>query len=91
MTVVIATAFSGVAANNSENSAAIAFTVIMLAGIFQILFRVMRFGKYTTLMPYTVISGFMFGVGVIIVLLQIEPFLDWSFSKRTSEKLLFYI
>ncbi len=43
----------------------------MLAGIFQILFRVIRLGKYITLMPYTVISGFMSGVGVIIVLLQL--------------------
>ena len=74
MTVVVATVFSGLA-NTSENGMAAAFTVIMLGGIFQILFGVMRLGKYITLMPYTVISGFMSGIGLIIILLQIGPFL----------------
>ena len=74
MTVVIATVFSSLA-TNGENGMAAAFTVIMLGGIFQIAFGVMRLGKYITLMPYTVISGFMSGIGVIIILLQIGPFL----------------
>ena len=55
---------------DAYNAAAIALTAIMLAGIFQILFIVMRLGN-TTLMSYTVISGFVSGVGVIIVLLQL--------------------
>lgn len=75
MTVVMGTVFAGVAANNSENGMAIAFTIIMLGGILQILFGLMRLGKYITLMPYTVISGFMSGVGVIIILIQVAPFL----------------
>ncbi len=74
MTVVIATVFSSLA-NNGENGMAAAFTVIMLGGLFQIAFGVMRLGKYITLMPYTVISGFMSGIGLIIILLQIGPFL----------------
>ena len=75
MTVVVATVFSGVAAKAPETGVAIAFTVIMLGGIFQIIFGVIRLGKYITLMPYTVISGFMSGIGAIIILLQIGPFL----------------
>ncbi len=75
MTVVVATVFSGVAAKAPETGVAIAFTVIMLGGIFQILFGMIRLGKYITLMPYTVISGFMSGIGAIIILLQIGPFL----------------
>ena len=74
MTVVIATVFSTEIARDPENGAAIAFTVIILSGIFQILFGVLRLGKYITLMPYTVISGFMSGIGVIIILLQFGPF-----------------
>jgi len=85
MTVVIATVFSGVAAGNSENSTAIAFTIIILAGLFQILFGIMRLGKYITLMPYTVISGFMSGVGVIIILLQIGPFFGHVASANVVE------
>ena len=74
MTVVIATVFAGVSGGNADNGMAIAFTIIMLGGIFQILFGIMGLGKYITLMPYTVISGFMSGVGLIIILLQIGPF-----------------
>ena len=52
-----------------------AFTVVMLGGLFQILMGLLQFGKYITLMPYPVISGFMSGVGVIIVIPQIAPLL----------------
>ena len=87
MTVVIATVFSGVAANNSQDSMALAFTVIMLGGIFQILFGIMRLGKYITLMPYTVISGFMSGIGVIIILLEVGPFLGHDASANVVESM----
>ncbi len=84
MTVTIATVFSSLVAGNSDNLA-LAFTVIMLGGIFQILFGVMRLGKYITLMPYTVISGFMSGIGLIIILLQIGPFLGHPASANVIE------
>jgi SulP family sulfate permease len=58
-----------------ENGLAMAFTVVMLAGLFQILFGVLKLGKFVTLMPYTVISGFMSGIGFIMILLQVAPFL----------------
>ena len=49
---------------------ALAFMVVMLAGLFQILFGLCRLGRYITMMPYTVISGFMSGIGVILVILH---------------------
>jgi SulP family sulfate permease len=49
--------------------------VVIMAGLFQMLFGLMRLGRYVTLMPYTVISGFMSGIGVILVILQIGPLL----------------
>lgn len=54
---------------------AMAFTVIMLAGCFQVGFGLMRLGRYINLMPYPVISGFMSGIGCIIIILQIAPLL----------------
>ena len=75
MTVVMAAVFTSVAGDNSENGLALAFTVVMLGGVFQIIFGLLQLGKYITLIPYTVVSGFMSGVGVIIILLQIGPFL----------------
>ncbi|MEO0533397.1 MAG: SulP family inorganic anion transporter [Cyanobacteria bacterium P01_A01_bin.123] len=77
MTVVMATVFTKLIAENPEHGMAMAFTAVMLSGAFQILFGVLRLGKFITLMPYTVISGFMSGIGVIIVLLQIGPLLGY--------------
>jgi SulP family sulfate permease len=74
MTVVMTAIVSGMVARNPENGLAMAFTVVILAGLFQILFGAFRLGKYITLMPYSVISGFMSGIGVILIILQIVPF-----------------
>ncbi|MCA9465912.1 MAG: SulP family inorganic anion transporter, partial [Nitrospira sp.] len=54
---------------------ALAFTAVILGGGFQIIFGLMGFGRYITLVPYPVISGFMSGIGGIILILQIAPFL----------------
>ena len=62
-------------AESPQKALAMAFTVGVLAGIFQILFGLFRLGRYITMMPYTVISGFMSGIGIILVLLQLAPFL----------------
>jgi SulP family sulfate permease len=75
MTVVMTAIVASLTANDPENGLAMAFTVVMLAGLFQIIFGIFKLGKYVTLMPYSVISGFMSGIGVILVILQIAPFL----------------
>jgi SulP family sulfate permease len=81
MTVVMTAIVASLTANNPENGLAIAFTVVMLAGLFQIIFGIFKLGKYITLMPYSVISGFMSGIGVILIILQIAPFLGQAAPK----------
>lgn len=81
MTVVMTAIVLNMTAKNPENGLAMAFTVVMLAGIFQILFGILKLGKFITLMPYTVISGFMSGIGVIMIVLQIGPFLGQANPK----------
>jgi SulP family sulfate permease len=46
------------------------FVAVLLAGALQILLGVLRVGKYINYIPYPVISGFMSGIGVIIIILQ---------------------
>ena len=75
MTVVMTAVIASLTAANPENGMAMAFTVVMLAGVFQIIFGVLKLGRYVTLMPYTVVSGFMSGIGVILIILQTGPFL----------------
>lgn len=81
MTVVMTTIVASLTAANPDNGLAMAFTVVMLAGIFQIIFGTFKLGKYITLMPYSVISGFMSGIGVILIILQIAPFLGQAAPK----------
>ncbi|MEL6212146.1 MAG: SulP family inorganic anion transporter [Pseudomonadota bacterium] len=63
--------FAGVFATFSGNPALV-FSAVVLAGILQILMGVLRLGQYIKLVPYPVISGFMSGIGVIIIALQIS-------------------
>lgn len=70
MTVVMTAIIASLVAAHPEQGMAMAFTTVMLAGLFQILFSVMKLGRFVTLMPYTVISGFMSGIGLILVILQ---------------------
>ncbi|KAI9134918.1 SulP family inorganic anion transporter [Acaryochloris sp. CCMEE 5410] len=81
MTVIMTAVIANLTAANSEKGLAMAFTVVMMAGVFQILFGVLRLGKYVTLMPYTVVSGFMSGIGIILVILQLGPFLGEAAPK----------
>ncbi|EDX85033.1 putative permease subfamily, putative [Synechococcus sp. PCC 7335] len=75
MTVVMTAVIANLTAADPENGLAMAFTVVMMAGLFQIILGTLRLGKYVTMMPYTVISGFMSGIGIILVILQLAPFL----------------
>jgi SulP family sulfate permease len=70
MTVVFTAVIASLIAANPEQGMAMAFTVVMLAGLFQMAFGAMKLGRYVTMMPYTVISGFMSGIGFILIILQ---------------------
>ncbi|GGX40121.1 bicarbonate transporter BicA [Saccharospirillum salsuginis] len=75
MTVVMTAVLTTLIADNPENGKAMAFTVVMMAGVFQIVLGTLKLGKYITMMPYSVVSGFMSGIGIILVILQLAPFL----------------
>jgi SulP family sulfate permease len=47
--------------------------VVLLAGAIQILFGALKLGRYISLMPYPVISGFSTAVGCIIIVMQLSP------------------
>ena len=73
MSVVMALVLTQLIANNPEQGLALAFTCVIFAGIFQITFGLLKLGKYFVMVPYPVISGFMSGIGIIIILLQVSP------------------
>ncbi|WP_413699400.1 SulP family inorganic anion transporter [Psychromonas sp. KJ10-10] len=78
MTVIMTAVLTSMMAKYPETGLAMSFTVVMMAGAFQILLGTLKLGKYITLMPYSVISGFMSGIGVILIILQLSPLLGHS-------------
>jgi SulP family sulfate permease len=70
MTVVMAVIVAEHAGNIQE-----AFAIVFLGGLIQALFGVIRVGRFVSYTPYSVISGFMSGIGAIIIVIQILPFL----------------
>jgi len=85
MTVVSAVVIStAIEANGGSLEAALGtiIAIFLLSGVFQILLGVFKIGQYIRYMPYPVVSGFMSGIGVIIIVLQIFPFLGHTSPKK---------
>jgi SulP family sulfate permease len=55
-----------------------AFAIVVLGGALQVLFGILRVGRYVSYTPYSVVSGFMSGIGVIIIVIQVLPFFGLS-------------
>jgi len=66
MTVIITTH----ASNLTE-----ALTVVVLGGLIQLLLGLAKIGRYVVYTPYVVVSGFMSGIGIIVILIQVLPLL----------------
>lgn len=84
MSVTVAGVVSTLAAIGASRDLAdgemlpLVMAAVVLGGLLQILMGVLRLGRYITLVPYSVVSGFMSGIGVIILALQIGPLLGIS-------------
>ena len=73
MTVAMAVVLTSHASSLTE-----ALTVVVLAGLLQVLLGVSKIGRFVAYTPHVVVSGFMSGIGVIIVLMQSLPLLGGS-------------
>lgn len=80
MTVVSSAIIAGEIAIYGSVEAALGTIVatFVLAGIFMIIMGLTRIGQYIRYMPYPVVSGFMSGIGMIIIIMQIFPFFGLS-------------
>ena len=73
-TAPMAVAMAVIITSHSSNLAE-ALTVVMLGGLLQVLLGVLRFGRFVAYTPHVVVSGFMSGIGIIVMLIQTLPFL----------------
>lgn len=80
ITVLTASIIAAFSAKYGSISAALPsiFFVFLLAGVFQLVLGLLKLGKYIRYIPYPVISGFMTGIGLIIILLQVMPAIGYA-------------
>lgn len=55
-----------------------AMSMVFLSGLICIVLALMKIGRFIYYTPYSVVSGFMCGIGVIIILLEIPPMLGFA-------------
>jgi len=80
MTVVSAVIISDTISFSGSLAAAMPMIIatFFLSGFLQMVFGAIRLGKYIKYIPYPVVSGFMSGIGIIIIVAQIFPFFGIS-------------
>lgn len=70
-------------AGSLESAMGIIVLTFLLGGLLQIVFGFINIASYVKYFPYPVVSGFMSGVGLIIIILQLFPFVGLSSPKST--------
>ncbi len=76
-TAAFATIVAGVVATQGMNGL---FLATVMAGLFLILFGVLRLGSFIKYMPHTITVGFTGGIAVTILLGQIKDFLGLTYA-----------
>ncbi len=67
-----------------DNALPVILLTFFLAGAFQFIFGILRIGKYISYIPDPVVSGFMNGIGVIIIAFQFNDFFGTNVPIPTS-------
>lgn len=75
---VITSAIVAFGAESLEEALPVILATFFLAGLLELLLGVFRLGNYIRFIPYPVVSGFMSGIGVIIIITQIFPLLGYN-------------
>jgi SulP family sulfate permease len=70
-------------AGSLQDAMGIILLSFLVGGALQIVFGLINIAGYIKYFPYPVISGFMSGVGLIIIILQIFPFVGLDSAKST--------
>ena len=64
--------------------------ILIMAAVFQILISLTQIPKMVKYVPYPVISGFLTGIGLIIIILQLSPLLGGATFSSTIKVLMYY-
>lgn len=91
MTVVATLVITQViaSAGSLESGMGTIIGIFLLAGLIQIIFGVIKIGGYVKYIPFPVLSGFMTGIGVILISLEIYPLLGLPSPKNIIKVFLY--
>lgn len=88
MTVVSAAVIANAMIETGAETVADALPLILatffLAGLIEMIFGIIKLGRYIKYIPYPVVSGFMSGIGVIIIITQLFPLLGYNPQQDTE-------
>lgn len=73
---------------NGQPDLGFAFGCVFLSGVIMLGLAVLRVGKFIYLTPYSVISGFMCGIGAIVMIIEFNPFVGLPTLSSVREALL---
>ncbi len=62
-----------------------AFTIIFLSGVILAALSFLKVGRLIYYTPYSVIAGFMCGIGVLVIILELDPLLGLPNAKSVME------
>jgi SulP family sulfate permease len=81
---VIADAIVKSGADSAQGAILLVLAVFFLAGFIEMFLGIIKLGRYIKYIPYPVVSGFMSGIGVIIIITQIFPLLGYNPTEDTE-------
>ena len=67
--------FMTLIAASSDDPFSAAFSIIFLSGLILVVISMLKISKFIHYIPYSVVAGFMCGIGVMVLITQINPFL----------------
>lgn len=85
VSIIVALVVAGVGGNLAG-----VIPILLLAAFFQIIIALTPIPKMIKYVPYPVISGFLTGIGLIIIILQLSPMLGGATYSSTIKTLLYY-
>jgi SulP family sulfate permease len=88
MTLVAATVVAANMLPDGKVNLAIVVSAFLLAGALQLLLGLLRLGGLVRYVPYPVISGFMSGIGVIIIIQQLFPIVGAEAPASSAARIL---
>ncbi|MAV64899.1 MAG: SulP family inorganic anion transporter [Pelagibacteraceae bacterium TMED124] len=79
--------FVSIISSSSNDPYLAAFSIIFLSGIILIIISMLNISRFIHFIPYSVIAGFMCGIGLIVIITQINAFVGLE-NKKTIHEVL---